>query len=135
MFASELYEYLVGDPVLRALVGTYLEQPNIFNTNVPESVDFPYLVFRFYQVNPDSIAVDRFSLTFKYHDYGESSENAVKVWERLIYLLDGYRMDSTVYGCIRFYRTGGGPVEENDPRAINYYVDFDIRCGRKNINF
>lgn len=133
MFESTLLPILRDDPVIPGLVGTYGSgnRPSIFSDFAPEGASLPYIVFTITRISDTDLTIQRFSLNVDFYDYCKSAVNSREFAERIEYLLDRRKLDSTRYGAIRIFKFGGGPVVEDDPRAIHYNMQFEVRAGRK----
>jgi hypothetical protein len=129
MFESSVLKKLLTDTALKSYVTLYNAQPAIFSEAAPEDADMPYLIFRIVQSSTDTLAVQKFSLFFDYYDYNKSASNSRKAAERIEILLDRAELEHERFSCIRCFFEEGSPLEEEDPRAIHYNIQFMVRAG------
>jgi hypothetical protein len=131
MIESVILSALKADAQLIALVSTFRGQPAIFSDTAPEGVIKPYITFRLDRRSANDLAVAEFSLYVDYWDYSISRVNARKASERIEFLLDQKDFEHERYSTIRVSFFSGGPVEEDDLKAIHYNQLFDVRAFRK----
>lgn len=131
MIESVILTALSADTVLKSLISTFNGQPAIFSDTAPEGVTKPYITFRLDRRGANDLAVAEFSLYVDYWDCGSSKVNARKASERIEFILDQKDFEHERYSTIRVSFFSGGPVEEDDPKAIHYNQLFNIRAFRK----
>jgi hypothetical protein len=137
MFEKTLYPILRNDAVLADLVSEYQQAgtaepiPAIFSDTAPESAKTPYIVFRITRWSDLDVTIQRFLVAFDYFDYGVSPVKSREFAHRIEFLLDRRKLEGDRFGAIRFFKFGGGGIEEDDPRAIHYHYEFEVRAGRK----
>lgn len=133
MFYEALIPILKADVVLKELVGTFGSgsSPSIFSEFAPDDAKTPYIVVNIDQQSNRDVTIELFEVNVDFYDYGKSAVDSREFAERIEYLLDHAKIDSNRYGAIRFFKFDGGPVREDDPRAIHHNMLFQVRAGRK----
>jgi hypothetical protein len=131
MFEKSLHSILVNDTVLSGYVGKFGAGniPSIFSDRAPEGAALPYIVFKITYRNDNDVTIHRFSVDIDYYDYQKSAVISRTAANRIMFLLDHIKFTSDRYD-VRLFFFGGGPVEEDDPRAIHYNMEFEARGGR-----
>jgi hypothetical protein len=131
MFEKSLQSILRTDTVLCTYVGTFGadSSPSIFSDHAPEGAAMPYIVFKIVYRNDNDVNIHRFSVYVDYYDYQKSAAISRAAASRIMFLLDHIKFISDRYD-VRLFFFGGGPVEEDDPRAIHYNIEFEARGGR-----
>ena len=131
MFEDALHSRLSADANIQAVVSTYQGAPAIFSDVAPEEAERPYITFTIERNINDMIALCEFTVDVDYWAYGDSRVDARAAVEYIEFSLDIAQLSNARYDKIRFYTPSSGPVNENDPRAIHYNVQFDVRASRK----
>ena len=135
MFESSLLTKLTADTELISYLSTFTisgsTTPAIFANHAPEKAEFPYLVFKISQSSSNCLAVKEFNIFIDYYDKDDSESNSRKAVHRIEFLLDRAVLEHERYSYIRLFFFDGDSVEEDDPRAIHYNLQFSARAGRK----
>lgn len=130
MFESALFQVLVNDADLVSKVSLFKGAPSIFEGTAPENVDFPYVTFSIHGGGGPDSAVDTFTITVTYFGWANSGKAARLAVRRIIELLDRQHLSHEYFDTIRVFRGGFDEVENEDPRAQQYYARFTARAGR-----
>jgi hypothetical protein len=132
MIEKPIIDALKADAALAARVTLYAGEPAIFGRLAPEKSIKQYVTVndtRYKEAG--GLVIQRFTLMVDYWAYGTSAKIANEASERIEFVLDNKQFESERYDKIRVWIFSSGWIEDEDPRAIHYNQQFEVRASRK----
>lgn len=132
MIEKTIIDALAADAVLISKVSLYNKHPAIFSELAPEAAIQPYITINISRAQTmGDLVLHDFILMVDFWDTNSTRVNTRIASERIEYLLDNKQFDTDArYHKIRVWFFSGGWVEEDDPRAIHYNQQFQVRASR-----
>jgi hypothetical protein len=132
MFEAAVINFLSSIPTITAMVGTYGGYPAIFSYDAPEDCNLSYMVLRIEKAGTDTPIASDFIMFIDYYDRDKSRVNCMTA-ARLIQSSLQYKiLNDANYDSIRINYFSGSFVESDDPRDINYNLQFQCRAVESN---
>lgn len=128
MFEAAVIDFLSTITTVTAMVGTYNGYPAIFSYDVPEDCNLSYIVIRIEKNGTDTPVASDFNLWIDYYDRDKSRVNCITAATEIERALQYKILNNDKYQSIRINYFSGSFVESDDPRDINYNLQFQCRA-------
>ena len=128
MFEAAVINFLLTIPTITAMVGTYGGLPAIFSCDAPEDCNLSYIVIRIEKSGSDTPVASDFIMFIDYYDRDKSRANCMTAATEIERSLQYKILSDANYSSIRINYFSGSFVESDDPRDINYNLQFQCRA-------